>query len=692
MRIVVGVAALLVVAASAIVVAGPGAAATRHNTRARGGSRLATSGPHVLLVGTYRGRRGQFDSIQAAVDAAAPGDWVLVGPGDYHERADHRANRGSQPDDMPAGVIVDKPGLHLRGMDRNGVVVDGTLPGAGPACSGDASRQDFGVAGSDGKPLGRNGIVVWKADGVSVDNLTACNFLNGAGHAGNEIWWNGGDGSGQIGLHGFSGTYLTATTQFYKDESTAAAYGIFSSNVSGGVWDNAYASNFNDSDFYVGACQQVCNQTLNHVHAQYSSLGYSGTNAGGQVVIENSEFDHNQDGFDTNSQNNDDAPSPQDGACPNGALSPITHTHSCWVFMNNFVHDNNNPNVPGRGAAAAGPVGTGMSVAGGRNDTILNNRFDDNGAWGIVLVPYPDTETPPDVAHCEGGVNTGPPSNACLYDDWGNAIAGNTFHHNGFFGNDTNSDFGEITTTGPNPTNCFHGNVERGGGDVTSSPSGLQQSKPRCEGNAGPDPNPAMTNQIACDSQFFGSLLPTGGGTPCTPGSNYPRRTDIVMHPLPAGLATMPQPCDGVPANAWCRPPRLINASIVPRTWRLGSLLPRLSRTPRTGATIRFRLSEAASTTLTFYLRRAGRRVGRRCLPVSRANQRRRHCTVRLVFAGRLTVAAHAGSNRLRFQGRLSRRLTLRPAHYTLRIAATAPDGSRSTPRTLGFTVLPRRR
>lgn len=64
------------------------------------------------------------------------------------------------------------------------------------------------------------------------------------------------------------------------------------------------------------------------------------------------------------------------------------------------MHDNNNPNVPGAGSAAAGPVGTGMSLSGGRNDTILNNVFTNNGAWGIILVPYPDSGPP-----CTGGLN-----------------------------------------------------------------------------------------------------------------------------------------------------------------------------------------------------------------------------------------------------------------------------------------------
>ena len=37
----------------------------------------------VLRVGSYHGIPGQYKSIQAAVNAAKPGDWILIGPGDY---------------------------------------------------------------------------------------------------------------------------------------------------------------------------------------------------------------------------------------------------------------------------------------------------------------------------------------------------------------------------------------------------------------------------------------------------------------------------------------------------------------------------------------------------------------------------------------------------------------------------------
>ena len=43
----------------------------------------AAANAEVLRVGTYNGIPGQYSSIQAAVNAAQPGDWILVAPGDY---------------------------------------------------------------------------------------------------------------------------------------------------------------------------------------------------------------------------------------------------------------------------------------------------------------------------------------------------------------------------------------------------------------------------------------------------------------------------------------------------------------------------------------------------------------------------------------------------------------------------------
>ena len=189
-----------------------------------------------------------------------------------------------------------------------------------------------------------------------MENLTACNFLSGSGEGGNQIWFNGGDGSGQIGMGPFGGDFLSATSTFYGgSDAPAGTYGIFTSNSRGpGVIDHSYASNMNDASYYIGACPD-CNQVLSHAHAEGSALGYSGTNSGGHLVIENSEWDLNNTGIVTNSQNNDDAPSPQVGLCPGSA------TQSCTIFRNNFIHDNNNPNVPMAGSASFGPPGPASS-------------------------------------------------------------------------------------------------------------------------------------------------------------------------------------------------------------------------------------------------------------------------------------------------------------------------------------------
>jgi hypothetical protein len=519
---------------------------------------MATVGPAIggraLLVGTFDGIPGQYPTIQDAVNAAQPGDWILIAPGDYHEQADHLDPPSATDVSLGwyGGVEIHTNDVHLRGINRNSVVVDGTKPGA-PQCSGSAADQDLGASNSGGVPLGRNGIDIW-ANGVSVENLTVCNFQlakdgggSQAGNGGNAVWWDGGDGTGKIGLQGYQGSYLTTTDTFNGAVTGGTAfgnYGIFSSASQGpGVWNQTYANNFADSGMYIGACQQACDAWVNNSWMENNALGYSGTNSGGTLVIEHSQFDNNMDGLDTNTQSSGDPPPPQNGACPQGGVSGFTGTHSCWVFMDNYSHDNNNVRVPGAGLSGE-PPGTGMTVSGATNDTVMSNTFAHNDGWGTLFVPFPDGDPgPTGVCAGSGGQVV---AGMCIYDPKNDALLNNTYAGNGGYGNPTNGDFGQITFFGGEPQNCYGGNTAPAG----STPSNLEQTQP--PGSCGVTTTAANTGGALFTQLLCATGLAPSFGVSCT-GITYPTpTTPPVMTSVPTNLPTMSNPCQGVPTNAWC--------------------------------------------------------------------------------------------------------------------------------------------
>jgi hypothetical protein len=220
------------------------------------------------------------------------------------------------------------------------------------------------------------------------------------------------------------------------------------------------------------------------------------------------------------------------------------------VFYRNNVHDNNNPDVPSAGSAAAGPVGTGMSVSGGRHDTIMDNRFSGNDAWGMILVPYLDSGPP-----CFWGVVGVLGPGSCLWDEYGDALIGNVFSGNGSYGHPTNGDFAHVNFVADPTANCYRGNHEPGGRPVRpASAAAAQAASPSCTGSAAAPgaTDPRFLGEVLCDSQT--QIIP---GTPAAcPTGQYPRRRRVIMHPLPRHLPTMPRPCSDVPVNPWCPAPR----------------------------------------------------------------------------------------------------------------------------------------
>ena len=77
-----------------------------------------------------------------------------------------------------------------------------------------------------------------------------------------------------------------------SDPASQGSYGLFVSNSVHGEWDHVYAFGFSDSGLYVGACPD-CYGTVCARSRQNNQMGYSGTNVGGHLIVQDSVFRHN---------------------------------------------------------------------------------------------------------------------------------------------------------------------------------------------------------------------------------------------------------------------------------------------------------------------------------------------------------------------------------------------------------------
>jgi hypothetical protein len=359
---------------------------------------------------------------------------------------------------------------------------------------------------------------VSKADGVTIENLTVHDFdrTDRDGDHGNQIWWNGGDGSGEIGLHGWSGSYLTA----YSTD-LLGAYGIFISNSVSGSLDQVYASGFNDAGLYLGACRD-CQAVISHALVENNALGYSGTNSGGHITIRDSVFQNNSNGIAPNSLNNDDKPAPQDGACDSGQNTSPTPTFGstqidrCTIFQNNTVTNNGNFTTPADSTTASVPWGNGFALLGTYADLLDSNTITNNPSSGILGTENPDPY---------------PPTSTTVYFQ----LAGNGITNNTFSGNATNTDpsaadivlvggaFGQQLST----NNCASGNTL-----ASTVPANLQGAW-SCTNATTPNPGTAALSYVLALQ------------------SASQARTSVPQ-PVPPAQPTMPNPCGGVPSNPLC--------------------------------------------------------------------------------------------------------------------------------------------
>jgi hypothetical protein len=104
------------------------------------------------------------------------------------------------------------------------------------------------------------------------------------------------------------------------------------------------------------------------------------------------------------------------------------------------------------------------------------------------------------------------------------------------------------------------------------------------------------------------------------------------------------------------------------------------------GTTITYRDGAAATATFAVQRPASGRRSNGRCVKPTHANRRKAHCT-RWVTVGRFRHADTAGTNTIRFSGRVNRH-KLHPGSYRLSIAARIGRGRPTTAKTIAFQIV----
>ncbi len=400
--------------------------------------------PHVSGVQYYK-------SLQLAVTHATNNDWILVWPGTYKEATTVDTSHG----------LTD--GLHIRGMNRNGVLLEG-------------------------KKVSGSGIWVHGVNNTWIENMTGQNYQSGSANA---FYW--------TGVDGYWGNYLTA---YNNGDYGVYAYDSTASGRLPSTLAHDYASWNADSGIYIGGCRD-CHAVIVDSKSEKNALGYSGTNAGGELYLLNSEWDHNATGILPNTLTSEPDP-PQSGA----------------FIVGNYVHDNNDTDVPGTGITGIAPVGVGIGIAGGQENVVRNNLITNQKHNGVSTF----------------WLFTPPINNQVLY---------NKFKHVGYAGGQQDVD---IAFDGTSLQNCASHNVDISGGKrvpASMDPPNFA-SLSECDDN-----NPLRTSALGHGLYEPGdplfSIMTALNAAGITEKKDYKG-----PGPRPDAQATMANPCKGVPDNPWC--------------------------------------------------------------------------------------------------------------------------------------------
>ncbi len=461
---------------------------TRHISK-RGGKRLLKFNQKLLA-------KCRYHEIQKAVNRTRNNDRIVIMPGLYTEPTARKKpdldpackkyeilNDRGQPAALSykyqyycpnaqnlIAIMGRKPGKgneppkpldNRHGIPNLGPCIRCNVQVEGSGPSPDDVIVDAGrVASGDHAPIGKDkdvGIRADRTDGFVIRNVKIR-------HAGeHDLYILEADG------------FLAERFKTYY----AGEYGVLTFVEDHGLMQDCDSAGHGDSALYPGSSADTGEQTIEK-HRRYSqeirrcdmhhsSAGYSGTD-GNAVHVDHNNFYDNALGFTTD--------------VFTAAGHPGYPQDSDLIENNNFYSNNYNPYLKGADIEPSipVPVGTGLWIAGGNNNTIRNNHFYDNWRRGTMIFTVPDSFVCGDQPLAEGNHQAGCKEDGTLSTSYDNHTYGNVMGRTPSGKRDPNgTDFwwdsfanqqyhDPKTTTG----NCWYGNTGSDGtkSSITSVPAG----------------------------------------------------------------------------------------------------------------------------------------------------------------------------------------------------------------------------